>query len=73
LSKENTLHDIRRGDWDQLRTTDQCVWVFEISGAMPPDHFSGGWKGAYCYRQSPMYFTLGGSTLAGVSQPKEIF
>ena len=69
---ENTLHDIRWGDWDQSRTTDQWVWVFEISGAAPPAHFSGGWKGAHGYRQPPMYFRLGGSTLAGVSRPGEI-
>ena len=39
---ENTLHDIRWGDWDQSRTTDQWVWVFEISGAAPPSHFKIG-------------------------------
>jgi hypothetical protein len=69
---ENTLHDIRWGDWDQSRTTDQWVWVFEISGGAPPAHFTGGWKAAHGYRQPPMYFRLGGSTLAGVSKPGEI-
>ena len=69
---ENTLHDIRWGDWDQSRSTDQWVWVFEISGGAPPAHFTGGWKGAHGYRQPPMYFRLGGSTLAGVSRPGEI-
>jgi hypothetical protein len=69
---ENTLHDIRWGDWDQSRTTDQWVWVFEISGGAPPAHFTGGWKGAHGHRQPPMYFRLGGSTLAGVSKPGEI-
>ena len=69
---ENTLHDIRWGDWDQSRSTDQWVWVFEISGGAPPAHFSGGWKGAEGFRQPPMYFRLGGSTLAGVSKPGEI-
>ena len=69
---ENTLHDIRWGDWDQSGTTDQWVWVFEISGGAPPSHFSGGWKGAEGFRQPPMYFRLGGSTLAGVSRPGEI-
>jgi hypothetical protein len=69
---ENTLHDIRWGDWDESRTTDQWVWVFEISGAAPPAHFIGGWKGAEGWRQPPMYFRLGGSTLAGVSKPGEI-
>jgi len=69
---ENTLHDVRWGDWDQSRSTDQWVWVFEISGAAPPAHFIGGWKGARGHRQPPMYFRLGGSTLAGVSKPGEI-
>ena len=69
---ENTLHDIRWGDWDQSGTTDQWVWVFEISGGAPPAHFIGGWKGAEGHRQPPMYFRLGGSTLAGVSKPGEI-
>ena len=69
---ENTLHDIRWGDWDQSRTTDQWVWVFEISGGAPPAHFTGGWKAAHGHRQPPMYFRLGGSTLAGVSRPGEI-
>jgi hypothetical protein len=69
---ENTLHDIRWGDWDHSRSTDQWVWVFEISGGAPPAHFMGGWKGAEGFRQPPMYFRLGGSTLAGVSKPGEI-
>jgi len=69
---ENTLHDVRWGDWDRSGTTDQWVWVFEISGAAPPAHFSGGWKGAQGFRQPPMYFRLGGSTLAGVSKPGAI-
>ncbi|NDC53062.1 MAG: fucose isomerase [Planctomycetia bacterium] len=69
---ENTLHDIRWGDWDQSRSTDQWVWVFEISGGAPPAHFIRGWKGAEGFRQPPMYFRLGGSTLAGVSKPGEI-
>jgi hypothetical protein len=69
---ENTLHDIRWGDWDHSGSTDSWVWVFEISGAAPPEHFEGGWKGAHGYRQPPMYFRLGGSTLAGVSKPGEI-
>src|SRR5205823_4015708 len=36
---ENTLHDLRWGDWDQSGTTDEYVWVFEISGSAPPSHF----------------------------------
>lgn len=45
------------------------VWVLEISGAAPPEHFIGGWRGAVGERQPPMYFPLGGSTLKGISKP----
>ncbi|MGI9178668.1 MAG: fucose isomerase [Pirellulales bacterium] len=69
---ETTLNDIRWGDWDASRSTDHWVWVFEISGGAPPAHFVKGWKGAEGFRQPPMYFRLGGSTLAGVSRPGEI-
>lgn len=65
---ENTLHDIRWGD----EFGDEYVWVFLISGAAPPAHFVGGWKGAEGFRQPGMYFPSGGSTLHGVSKPGEI-
>jgi hypothetical protein len=69
---ENTLHDLRWGDWDASGTTDEYVWVFEISGSAPPSHFTGGWGGASGERQPPMYFRLGGSTIKGISKPGEI-
>ena len=69
---ENTLHDLRWGDRDRSGTTDEYVWVFEISGAVPPSHFIGGWSGAVGERQPPMYFRLGGSTIKGISRPGEI-
>ncbi|MBX3439172.1 MAG: fucose isomerase, partial [Planctomycetaceae bacterium] len=69
---ETTLHDIRWGDADPSGTVDDYVWVFLISGAAPPEHFIGGWKGADGHRQPPMYFPNGGSTLRGVSKPGEI-
>ena len=69
---ENTLHDLRWGDWDQSGTTDEYVWVFEISGSAPPSHFIDGWRGASGERQPAMYFRLGGSTLKGISKPGEI-
>ncbi len=50
----------------------EFVWVFLISGAAPPAHFIGGWKGAEGFRQPPMYFPNGGSTLRGISKPGEI-
>ncbi len=72
LPVENTLHDLRWGDWDRSNTNDEYVWVFEISGSAPPSHFVGGWAGATGERQPPMYFRLGGSTIKGVSKPGEI-
>ncbi len=69
---ETTLHDVRWGDWDASGSTKDYVWVFQISGAAPPAHFVDGWKGAEGYRQSPMYFRLGGATLAGVYKPGAI-
>jgi hypothetical protein len=69
---ENTLHDVRWGDWDASNTTDQYVWVFLISGSAPPAHFEGGWRGASSERQPAMYFPNGGGTLKGISKPGEI-
>src|SRR5690606_13393146 len=69
---ENTLHDLRWGDYDRTGTVKDYVWVFEISGAAPPEHFINGWKGARGERQPPMYFRLGGSTVKGISKPGEI-
>ena len=65
---ESTLHDVRWGE----EYGGQYVWVFLISGAAPPAHFTGGWKGADGHRQPAMYFPGGGSTLRGVSKPGEI-
>jgi hypothetical protein len=69
---ESTLHDVRWGDWDPTGSTDEYVWVFLISGAVPPAHLIDGWKGASGERQDPVYFRLGGSTIKGVSKPGEI-
>ena len=69
---ETTLHDLRWGDWDHSGTTDAYVWVFLISGSAPVEHHTGGWQGSHGYRQPPMYFPLGGSTLHGVAKPGEI-
>jgi L-fucose isomerase-like protein len=65
---ESTLHDVRWGEF----YGDEYVWVLLISGAAPPAHFIGGWKGAEGFRQPAMYFPNGGSTLRGVSKPGEI-
>ncbi len=75
LSPETTLHDVRWGRWyngpanDNGRQLDDFVWVFEISGAAPPEHFVDGYAGTVSERQPPMYFPLGGGTVKGVSKP----
>lgn len=69
---ESTLHDVRWGDWDRSGKISDYVWVFLISGAVPPAHLIGGWKGAQGFRQPAMYFPNGGSTIHGVSKPGEI-
>lgn len=71
-SPENTLHDIRFGENYTANDKTEFVWVFEISGAVPPAHLIGGWAGATSERQPPMYFPLGGGTIKGVSKPGEI-
>ena len=68
LEPETTLHDVRYGE----DYNGQFVWVFEISGSVPPQHLTGGYAGAVSERQPPMYFRLGGGTIKGVSKPGEI-
>ncbi|HWA27847.1 MAG TPA: fucose isomerase [Lacunisphaera sp.] len=69
---ENTLHDLRWGDWDQSGTTAEYVWVFLISGSAPPAHHVDGYQGTDSLRQPPMYFRLGGGTVRGIAKPGEI-
>ncbi len=69
---ENTLHDLRWGDFDATGTVDDYVWVFLISGAAPPAHHIGGYRGTDSHRQPPMYFRLGGGTVRGIAKPGEI-
>lgn len=72
MNGDNTLHDIRWGQQYRDENIDAFVWVFLISGAAPPSHFIGGYKGASSDRQPPMYFRLGGGSLKGVSRPGPI-
>lgn len=72
MGGENTLHDIRWGEHYHGDGIDDFVWVFLISGAVPPAHFANGYAGASSERQNPMYFRLGGGTLKGVSKPGTI-
>ena len=68
LDPATTLHDVRWGeDFDG-----RFVWLFEISGSVPPSHLEGGYAGAVGWRQNPVYFPLGGSTIKGVSHAGEV-
>jgi L-fucose isomerase-like protein len=69
---ETTLHDVRYGEPYGVNGQREFVWVFEISGAVPPAHLTGGYAGSVSERQPPMYFRLGGGSLKGVSKPGEI-
>ncbi len=64
---DNTLHDVRWGD----EFDGQFVWVYEISGSVPASHL-GGWQNAEGWRQDPVFFPAGGSTINGVSKPGEL-
>ncbi len=72
FAPENTLHDLRWGQHYRDEKIDDYVWVFLISGAAPPAHFIGGYKGTSSERQPAMYFRLGGGTVKGVSKPGHI-
>jgi len=67
LVPDNTLHDVRWGE----EYEGQFVWVYEISGSVPGSHL-GGWDKAEGWRQDPVFFPAGGSTINGVSKPGEV-
>jgi len=69
---ETTLHDVRYGEDFIVNGSKDFVWVFEISGSVPPNHFARAYEDATSERQPPMYFPLGGGTIKGVSKPGEI-
>src|SRR5690606_29032283 len=72
MEGENTLHDIRWGEYFEVNGKQEFVWVFLISGAVPAAHLIKGYEGASSERQNPIYFRLGGGTLKGVSKPGPI-
>lgn len=81
LTPDNTLHDIRWSDTDHSNTThpadhpywnDDQIFVFEISGAVPPSHFANSYADATGYRQPAMYFAPGGSGIRGMSKPGHV-
>jgi hypothetical protein len=72
LDPATTLHDIRWGGQYTGNGIDDFVWVFEISGAVPPSHLINGYAGSTSERQPAMYFPKGGGTIKGESKPGEI-
>jgi hypothetical protein len=72
LDPSTTLHDLRWGEPYPLDGKSEFVWVLQISGAAPANHFVNGYAGATSDRQPPMYFPLGGGTLKGVGRPGRI-
>lgn len=69
FAPENTLHDLRWGQHYKGAGVNDYVWVLLISGAAPPAHFIGGYRGTSSERQPAMYFRLGGGTVKGISKP----
>ena len=72
LDPATTLHDVRWGEHYSGNGIDDFVWVFQISGAVPPSHLIDGYQGAISERQPTMYFRLGGGTLKGVCKPGHV-
>jgi L-fucose isomerase-like protein len=68
LDPATTLHDVRWGE----EFDGQFVWVYEISGSVPPSHFAGGYADAQGWRQGAVFFPAGGATINGVSKPGEL-
>ncbi len=72
LDPSTTLHDVRWGEHYKGNGLDAFVWLLQISGAAPANHFTGGYAGASSERQPAMYFPLGGGSLKGIGKPGEI-
>jgi len=84
LDPSTTLHDVRWGEHYKgdgngsgksaggISKIDDFVWLLQISGAAPANHFVGGYAGAISERQPAMYFPLGGGSLKGIGKPGEI-
>jgi L-fucose isomerase-like protein len=72
LDPSTTLHDVRWGEQYTGEGLDAFVWLLQISGAAPANHFVDGYAGARSERQPAMYFPLGGGSLKGIGKPGEI-
>ncbi len=76
LDPSTTLHDVRWGEHykgdgaNGSGKIDDFVWLLQISGAAPANHFAGGYAGAISERQPAMYFPLGGGSLKGVGKAR---
>jgi len=63
IDPSTTLHDVRWGETYNNDGISDFVWVLQISGAAPANHFIDGYAGTSSERQPPMYFPLGGGSL----------
>ena len=72
LDPSTTLHDVRWGEHYTGEAIDEFVWLLQISGAAPANHFVGGYAGAFSERQPAMYFPLGGGSLKGIGKPGDL-
>src|ERR1700722_14342517 len=62
LDPSTTLHDVRWGEHYKGDGLDDFVWVLQVSGAAPANHFVGGYAGARSERKPAVYFPLGGGS-----------
>jgi hypothetical protein len=72
MDPSTTLHDVRWGESYSSDEISDFVWVLQISGAAPANHFVGGYAGSSSDRQPAMYFPLGGGSLKGVGRKGNI-
>jgi hypothetical protein len=72
IDPSTTLHDVRWGEHYKGDDLDEFVWLLQISGAAPANHFVGGYAGTISDRQPAMYFPMGGGSLKGIGKPGEI-
>jgi hypothetical protein len=72
IDPSTTLHDVRWGEHYKGGDLDEFVWLLQISGAAPANHFVGGYAGTISDRQPAMYFPKGGGSLKGIGRPGEI-
>src|SRR5258708_4110252 len=69
LDPATTLHDLRWGEHYQGGSIDDFVWVFEISGAVPPSHLIVGCKRPGGPEPPTRHFPLGGVSSQWTKEP----